>query len=463
MSKISTYEARFDISDVTDLLGIERLSSGNSYGVVCPFCGDKRGKMNFRIFKEGSPSNTYHCFNCGAKGNMLTLYAEMKGIYGEGRYKTAYREILKNCAGVDTSHHLNRQFNQPVKESEQPQADLDKRSEVYMRLLNLLTLSPEHERKLLNRGLTKERIIEFQFRSTPVSGTEGLARKLLQEGYSLRGVPGFYLNHHRNWDIAFYRRNCGILCPAYDLNGKIEGFQIRLDEPYDGKKYLWLSSANKSGGSSSKSPVAFFGNPYDRTVRVTEGLLKAAVAYGLSGRSFIGTPGVSQYKGLEKTLSVLKQNGLKEVQEYYDMDKMMDIRCHGDYKEEICTSCQTEKEYCQGICLHKKQKRDQIQSGCRRLYEICRKLDLAYITKKWDCDEDGIWSGNAKGIDDYWWDTLKRKREVMDDELCGEFNNRSNLPADVDLHPGRRQQPHIKNMEDTSFGNHKKAGQTACR
>lgn len=439
MSNISTYEARFDISDVTDLLGIERLSSGNSYGVVCPFCGDRRGKMNFRIFKEGSPSNTYHCFNCGAKGNMLTLYAELKGIYGADRYKTAYREILKGCIGGDISSYSNRGSNQSVTEPEQPAADLDKRHEVYMRLLEMLMLSPEHERKLLNRGLTKEQIMEFKFRSTPVSGTEGLAKKLLLEGYSLSGVPGFYLNSRRNWDIAFYRRNCGILCPAYSLNGKIEGFQIRLDEPYEGKKYLWLSSANKSWGSSSKSPVAFFGNPYDKTVRVTEGLLKASVAYALSGYSFIGIPGVNQYKGLEEVLFVLKQNGLQEVQEYYDMDKRMDIRCHGDYKEEVCTSCQIDRDYCQGICLHKQQKRDQIQDGCRRLYEICRKLELTYVSKKWDCDENGNWSGNAKGIDDYWWDNLKRRREIMDDRICGESDNRSDLPADVELHPERRQ------------------------
>lgn len=56
-----------------------------------------------------------------------------------------------------------------------------------------------------------------------------------KEGYSLAGIPGFYMNQNQNWDIALYRNNQGILCPAYSISGKIEGFQIRLDAPHDDK------------------------------------------------------------------------------------------------------------------------------------------------------------------------------------------------------------------------------------
>lgn len=43
------------------------------------------------------------------------------------------------------------------------------------------------------------------------------------------------MNQNQNWDIALYRNNQGILCPAYSISGKIEGFQIRLDAPHDDK------------------------------------------------------------------------------------------------------------------------------------------------------------------------------------------------------------------------------------
>lgn len=60
------FDFRFDIGDVSDLLGIRRVGNGrgSSFGVECPFCGDKRGKMNFCISRDGEVKNTYHCYNC---------------------------------------------------------------------------------------------------------------------------------------------------------------------------------------------------------------------------------------------------------------------------------------------------------------------------------------------------------------------------------------------------------------
>lgn len=43
----------FTITDVGNLLGIERLSGGDdaSYNVVCPFCGDRRGSVTLLYTK----------------------------------------------------------------------------------------------------------------------------------------------------------------------------------------------------------------------------------------------------------------------------------------------------------------------------------------------------------------------------------------------------------------------------
>lgn len=417
---------------MADLLGIQRLSEGNSFGVVCPFCGDKRGKMNFRIMKGNMPANTYHCFCCGEKGNMLTLYADMKGIYGENRYKIAYREILEALKSGTGSITQQECFSVTGTAKEEELADLEVRDRVYRRLLELLSLSGNHRKNLRERGLTDRQIEEGWFRSTPVSGTENLARKLVAEGYPLAGIPGFFFNARKNWDAAFYRGNRGFLCPAYSLDGKIAGFQIRLDEPVDGRKYLWFSSANKNRGTGSKSPVTFLGDPCSRTVRVTEGILKPMIAHSLSGFSFLGTPGVNQYKELAKALALLKQNGLEEVQEYYDMDKHLDIRCHGDYKAAECADCGNREagKDC-GICGKKQKKRDQIREGCCRLYEICEDLSLRCVRKQWDMDNDGIWTGRYKGIDDYW-QAYKQiaflKEDRMSDAFYRETFDGSSLP-----------------------------------
>lgn len=407
----------FNISDVADLLGIRRLTDGNSFNVICPFCGNAEGKMNFRIIKDGKLANTYHCFKCGEHGNMLTLYADLKGIYGADRYKIAYREIKTalNVGGAGAKNHTGCRANMIVQPQEENTADLEERNVVYHRLLEMLSLSDTHKKKLMERGLTSCQMETFWFRSTPIHGTEQLARRLIKEGYSLSGIPGFYMNDNGNWDMAFYRKNQGIICPAYSVSGEIEGFQIRLDEPYDDRKYLWFSSTNRLRGASSKSPVSFVGNPYDKTVRVTEGILKPIVAHALSGYSFLGTPGVNQYKGLEKALSALKDNGLETVLECHDMDKFMDIHCYGDYKPSVCEMCrEKDVSYGIGVCEAKQRKRDQIRAGCCRLYEICERLELNYGRRTWDQKEDGTWAGNEKGIDDYWWFCLKEKRRQIE-------------------------------------------------
>ena len=79
----------FTIAEVADLLSIRRLSDSyqDEFPVECPFCGDLRGKCSFCIRKNGELKNVYHCYHCGAAGNMLTLYAELSGIYGRNRIK----------------------------------------------------------------------------------------------------------------------------------------------------------------------------------------------------------------------------------------------------------------------------------------------------------------------------------------------------------------------------------------
>lgn len=75
-----------------------------------------------------------------------------------------------------------------------------------------------------------------------------------------------------------------------------------------------------------------FGKIKDGTVYVTEGILKAEIAWMCTGNPYIGVPGVSNHKGLETVLRKLKEQGLKRVYECYDMDKMMELSCKHDEK-----------------------------------------------------------------------------------------------------------------------------------
>lgn len=406
----------YTISDVADLLGIVRLSGGdeNEFPVVCPFCGDKRGKCNFRILKDGEFSNVYHCFDCGACGNMHTLYAEMMGIYGKDRYKEASREIRERIP-YDKKERRNIEREQRKRIRKQKAAAVEiateeYRNQVYQTMLEYLSLEELHRENLRRRGLSAKEILQMErkgYKSIRPEESVVIARRLIKQGHRLQGIPGFFVNRNGDWEAAFYEGNKGYLCPVYSVEGLLVAFQIRMDKPIKNKKYTWLTSAKMEKGCSSGSPVGMSGKLTGSVVGVTEGILKAEITRMCWELPMLGNPGVTNYKELRNALEQLKEKGLKEVLEFYDMDKMMGLACRNDYNEK-CEDCQESGRVIE--CPKKRDKRDKIRSGCLKLYEICQELSLSCHRMVWDQGKDGIWQENYKGIDD--WETEKRKETL---------------------------------------------------
>lgn len=395
----------FTITDVGALLGVQRLPGGdeNSYNVVCPFCGDERGKCNFVVIKKGEIVNVYHCFHCGAGGNMLTLYADLQGIYGENRYLKSYWMIqeelpmgIKECR-IRQKQVLQREKRCREKLSEP--VDYEQRDQVYREMLKLLELSFSHKADLRRRGLTEAEISRMEqlgYRSICAEDSVSIARRLIRSGCNLKGVPGFFVNRNHDWEIAFYRKNSGYLCPVWSFDGLLTAFQIRLDIPYQKRKYVWLSSAKLNKGCSPGSPVSLSGEPDAQRVFVTEGILKAEVTHQRTGETYIGNPGVLNHKELRQMLIRLKGRGLQEVVEANDMDKLMRLACREDYGT-VCRTCSESGTE----CPKKKEKREQIRKGCLKLYEICEELSLTCRRAVWDVDAEGMWKEQYKGIDDW--------------------------------------------------------------
>ena len=147
------------------------------------------------------------------------------------------------------------------------------------------------------------------------------------------------------------------------IDRRIQGFQIRLDNPREGNKYLWFSSKNKAQGLSSGSP-AHITNPLESNsnpvLYLTEGGLKADIACALSGKSFIGVAGVNNQSDLPELFRKLKQLGVKRIVDCFDRD------C--EYNE-------------------------QVEKARRKLKSKVLKAGLIYTRMSWD--------NRFKGIDDY--------------------------------------------------------------
>ena len=366
----------FGIMDIAALLNLRiRRRQSDCVYVDCPFCGDKRGKMNINYKK-----NVFRCNYCDESGGMVALYARIYGIGGS----EAYREI---CEALQTGsrapeYDVRAVDQSPPSTPNSPLADINTIHQTLALLLETLPLADNHRSQLRKRGLTDEQIGRFGFKSTPapylgLSYTE----RLIKQGCTVQGVPGFYLNDNGKWTVKFSKRTSGIMVPVRGIDGLIRGAQIRLDVPIkdenedadkEGLKYLWFSSSNKYMGVTSGSPVHFVGDPFARVIYVTEGALKGYVSHCLMNRSFACVAGANNLSQLDPVFSVLAHNGTKMIVEAHDMDKFRNAM---------------------------------IEKGASKIYLMARKYNMA--------SRRLTWNPNYKGIDD-WQLALKTKEPDPD-------------------------------------------------
>jgi hypothetical protein len=146
------------------------------------------------------------------------------------------------------------------------------------------------------------------------------------------------------------------------------------DTGKEGTKYLWLSSSNKHMGVSSGSPVHFVGDPFARSVYVTEGSLKADVAHCLMNRSFVAVAGANNAGQLDPVFSVLAYNGTATIVEAHDMDK---------YSNRM------------------------ISMGASKIYVTAQKYGIE--------SKRLTWNPNYKGVDDW---QLALKNKDMGNKIC---------------------------------------------
>ena len=315
--KAGSSQFPFHITDIAALLRLNIRRRGPDFLYVdCPLCGDHRGKLYLKTSRD-----VWHCNYCQESGGMLALYAKVYGISNAD----AYREI---CEALQTGDYApeyqSYQNRQPQEIAQSARAPRQAIHQTLSMLFSMLSLTPKHRAHLREvRGLTDDQVERFGFKSTPPPYLcKSLTARLLKQGCTLQGVPGFYLTEDGRWTVRFGTRTAGILIPARSADGLVCGAQIRLDIPIreenapadkEGTKYLWLSSSSKPMGTSSESPIHFVGDPCSRVVYVTEGLLKADICHALMNRTFAATAGANNVSKLDVLFAFLKKNGTEAV------------------------------------------------------------------------------------------------------------------------------------------------------
>ncbi|MBQ8848978.1 MAG: DNA primase [Clostridia bacterium] len=383
-----SYDFPFGILDVAMILCLQERrphASGGYYD--CPFCGDKRGKMSIN-----TEIDTWRCNYCSEHGGMLSLYARIKHISTSDAYREIC-DILMNGEYSSYSYNASAPASRKREQTVQTQlADIKTVHNTLSAMLDMLTLTKAHREHLKNvRGLTDEQINELKYRSTPpFYYGKKIAKVLIEKGYTVKGVPGFYVKDGV-WTVSFSSKLSGILIPVRGIDRTIRGMQIRLDVPIkdegadedkSGTKYVWLSSSGKDMGVSSGSPVHFVGDPFARTVFITEGFLKADVSHYLMNRSFLAIAGINNTAKLELIFNMLKANGTQIIVEAADMDKF---------------------------------RNENVSRGVSNIYMTAKKCGLEFRRL--------TWNPNYKGIDD-WQLALKRKNDEKEGYKRMDFKKR---------------------------------------
>ena len=354
------------ITDIIPLIGIPDPPNGRPvYNISCPCCDDNPRKKHLNINLN---KDVFCCPRCHFSGGVFDLYSHYSGVD-----RKHAREVLMEKLGLKDSGPFYEGSNQKqerrtitrpiLQEIELPLTDIDARHETYASLLGKLSLASDHRENLLSRGLTDEQIRTFGYKTMPVVGFSALAKQLQSEGYYLGGVPGFYHTKDGAWTFVQERR--GILIPARDQDGKIQGLQIRLDKIKKGK-FRWISSIGKQDGCKAEGWTHMIGNPKP-TVLLTEGPLKADVIHYITGQTVIAVPGVNSLKHLRETLEYLQSQGTTKVMTCFDMDYL---------------------------------KNPHVRDGYYNLANILAEVGIEYGTYLWD--------PQFKGLDDYVWHCRKQ-------------------------------------------------------
>ena len=375
-------EYPFNILDIANLLRLTiRRELADSVYVDCPFCQKRKGKLNLNLVK-----NVWRCNRCGKSGHMFELYAELRGV----RVSEAKLELIDLLADgrppdgipanpTPTTASRNGGRRESVTQSQR--AATEEIDRTMRAMLDMLTLTPAHRKHLHSkRGLTDEQIEYLKLRSTPsYKLRHTIPRRLMDCGFTVAGVPGFFVDQYGKWTANFTSWTAGILIPSRNIDGLICGAQIRLDKPIKedasdpderGTKYIWFSTSSKPRGTGSGSPINLIGDRFARTIYITEGALKAGIAHCLLKRTFLSIQGANNLSGLEDVFRQLHETGTQLIVEALDTDKFSN---------------------------------PDVAKGARKIYLLAKQCGMRCRSL--------TWNPNYKGIDDWQVALMRKKRQ----------------------------------------------------
>ncbi|MGM0471608.1 MAG: DNA primase [Bacillota bacterium] len=214
-----------DIIDlISDYLRLE--NSGSNYKGLCPFHDEDTPSFMVSPHKQ-----LYHCFGCGAGGNIFNFLMEIEQL----EFVEAV-EVLAKRAGLSLPQQSQQAKEQQLQKSELYQIH-DWAVKFFNYLLTETEQGQEAYRYLKNRDFTDEIIDQFQLGYAPDSW-HSLFNFLKKKGYSAQKIQQAGLIIPQNQGQGYYDRfRNRIMFTISNLRGQVVGFGGRVLDDTE-PKYL---------------------------------------------------------------------------------------------------------------------------------------------------------------------------------------------------------------------------------
>ena len=245
---------------------------GNDHWGCCPFHGEKTPSFHVREDKK-----YYHCFGCGAHGNIFEFAKHVRG----GTFPEVV-EYLAEMAGikletVDFNPTQQKEYNESIKA-------LDLSAKLYQKRLNENSGAKQY---LLDRGLSEETIAQFGLGFAQDSWND-LKNSLTQQGVSQNALVnnGLVVPSDKGGYDRFRNR---IMFPIENYKNQVIAFGGRVIEKEEPKylnspetklfnKSYNLFALNKNQEEIRKNNQAFVVEGYMDVIGLFNSGLKTAVA-----------------------------------------------------------------------------------------------------------------------------------------------------------------------------------------
>ncbi|WP_018661455.1 DNA primase [Heyndrickxia acidiproducens] len=218
-------------SDIVEIISeyVQLKKQGRNYFGLCPFHGE-----NTPSFSVSAEKQIFHCFGCGAGGNVFTFIMDIEGI--------SFQEaVVKLAQKSNIALELPDQAETP-KQMNPETAEMLKAHELLQKLYHHLLVHTKEGQPALEylrgRGFTDESIEKFGI-GYALPNWDFAVKMLQKRGYALPVLEKGGLIIQNDRDHAYFDRfRDRIMFPIIDTKGRIIAFAGRAFRNGDQPKYM---------------------------------------------------------------------------------------------------------------------------------------------------------------------------------------------------------------------------------